>query len=52
MSNIEVGRYDHPESVGYQGWIQPSDRTWILFVKNDGSVQAFLDRDPVTGAVR
>jgi hypothetical protein len=52
MSNITVGRYDDPESVGYQGWIEPEDRTWIAFVRNDGTPQVFLDRDPETGAVK
>jgi hypothetical protein len=51
MSNIEVGRYDDPESVGWQGWVQPEDRSWILYVKTDGSVTAFLNRDP-DGAVK
>ena len=26
MCNIKVGRYDHPESVGYAGWLEPEDR--------------------------
>lgn len=52
MSNITVGRYDHPESVGYAGWIEPEDRSWIAFVKTDGTAQFFLDRDPETGAVK
>ena len=52
MGNITVGRYDDPASVGYVGWLEPEDRTWIMFVKADGTPQVFLDRDPVTGAVR
>ena len=50
MGNITVGRYDHPAEVGYQGWIEPDDRGWIMFVSNDGSPVAFLNRDPETGA--
>jgi hypothetical protein len=50
MGNITVGRYDTPASVGYQGWIEPDDRTWVAFVDNDGSPTVFLNRDP-DGAV-
>jgi len=51
MGNITVGRYDHPESVGYQGWIEPDDKSWIAFVDNDGKATFFLDRD-ADGAVK
>jgi len=44
MGNITVGRYDNPADVGYQGWIEPDDRSWIMFVSNDGSPVAFLPR--------
>lgn len=52
LCNITVGRYEHPGSVGYQGWIEPEDKSWVAFVDNDGHPQFFLDRDPVTGAVK
>jgi hypothetical protein len=51
VANITVGRYDHPDSVGYQGWIEPDDRSWIAFVASDGRPVVFLNRDPRTGAV-
>ena len=51
MCNIIVGRYAHPESHGYQGWIEPEDLSWIMYVRLDGSPQVFLNRDPITGAV-
>ena len=51
VGNITVGRYDHPDSVGYQGWIEPDDQTWIAFVASNGSPVVFLNRDPETGAV-
>lgn len=50
MCNLKVGRYDHPDSVRYQGWIEPEDRTWIAFVDLDGKPVVFLNRDPETGA--
>jgi hypothetical protein len=52
MGNITVGRYDRPGSTGYQGWVEPEDRSWVMFVRNDGSPVVFLDRDPETGACR
>jgi hypothetical protein len=51
MPNISVGRYKHPKSVGWAGWIEPDDKSWILFVGLDGRVRAFLNRDPETGAM-
>ena len=51
MGTIKVGRYEHPDSVGYAGWVEPEDRSWIVFVKNDHSVEVYLDRDPSTGAI-
>jgi len=52
MKDIHVGRYDNPADIGWQGWIEPDDRTWIMFVADDGTPVVFLDRDPETGAVR
>lgn len=51
MTNIYVGRYSDSDQIGYQGWIEPIDRTWIMFITNDGSPTVFLHRDPDTGAV-
>jgi hypothetical protein len=50
MANITVGRYEDPASVGYQGWIEPDDRSWIAFVASDGGPVVFLNRAP-DGAV-
>lgn len=50
MCNITVGRYSAPAETGYQGWIEPEDRSWIAFVRDDGTPQVFLHRDE-TGAV-
>jgi hypothetical protein len=52
MSNITVTRYPDPAAVGWQGWMEPDDRSWIAFVGSDGKPVVFLDRDPETGAVR
>jgi hypothetical protein len=51
VGNITVGRYDNPAEVGYQGWVEPDDRSWVAFVASDGSPVVFLNRDKETGAV-
>ena len=52
MQDIKVGRYDHPSAQEHwQGWIEPEDRSWIIFVAANGELIGFLNRDPETGAV-
>ncbi len=54
MQRIEVGRYNDPEKVGgYAGWINPEREDgnergvpeWILFIKDDGTVQLCVRND-------
>ena len=52
MCNIHIGRYRHPQSVGWAGWIEPEDLSWIAFIDLEGNPTVFLDRDSETGAVR
>jgi len=51
VQNIIVGRYSELESAGYQGWLEPDDKTWIMYVANDGTPTVFLNRNPDTGEV-
>jgi hypothetical protein len=52
MCNIRVGRYDDPAiRKDYQGWVEPEDMSWIMYVRADGTPQVFLERDPDTGAI-
>jgi len=51
MGNIKVGRYDNPSAVGWSGWIEDEERTWIAFIGLDGRPVFFLHRDPSTGGV-
>jgi hypothetical protein len=58
MQNIHVGRYskesiDGAPGVGnfWQGWVEPDDKSWIVFIDIDGHPVVFLNRDPKTGAV-
>lgn len=45
MLNIIVGRYPDPVAVGWSGWIEPSDRSWIAFIGLDGVPRVFLERE-------
>jgi hypothetical protein len=52
MGNITVSRYPNPHEVGgWQGYLQPDDRSWIAFIDGDCKPVFFLNRDPETGAV-
>lgn len=52
MQNIVVKRYSNPETrKHWQGWVEPSDGKWILFIDADGCVRMYDKRDPETGAV-
>ena len=52
MQNIRVHRYGDPRTREYwQGYVEPDDLSWIVFVAADGGVMVFLNRDPETGAV-
>ena len=52
MGNITVTRYPVPAEVGWAGYIEPEDRSWIAFIDLAGRAVFFLDRDPETGACR
>jgi hypothetical protein len=47
---IKVGRYNQPQAVGWLGWIEDRETTWIAFVDLEGRPKFFLNRDPTTGA--
>lgn len=49
--NVHIGRYAEEEADDYQGWIEPEDRSWILYMRKDHAPELFVDRDPKTGAV-
>lgn len=45
MQNIHVKRYSNPEAVGYQGTIEPEDRTWLLFLDLEGRPSLYLQAE-------
>lgn len=46
---VKVTAYG-PGVQGWQGYIEPEDKSWILFVHADGTPVLSKQRDPVTGA--
>jgi len=46
-----VGRYEMDDNSGFQGWIEDEKKTWIMFIRDDGSPVVYLNRDPKTGGV-
>lgn len=65
MINITVHRYPTPSdeeragwpegvsavSDSWQGYVEPDDLSWIVFVAKDGTPTVFLRREAGTGAV-
>ena len=48
MSNLKIGRYSH-ESVSseYAGYIEPDDKSWIIWLGADGKPALyFAEREP------
>jgi hypothetical protein len=39
MQSIHIGRYEQPN--GFAGWVEPEDRSWVLFVATDGSATLY-----------
>jgi hypothetical protein len=65
MANITIGRFpvptdseraETPEGVNWvsdtwESWIEPEDRSWILYVDRDGSPTFYVERDERGGVV-
>jgi hypothetical protein len=52
MSNIKVGRYEDPSITrSYAGWIEPSDRSWIIYTDETGKPSIYFAERDADGAV-
>jgi hypothetical protein len=49
--NIHIGHYEHSEVNGFDGWIEPKDQSWIIFVTNGGDLLIWMDREPTGGVI-
>ncbi len=36
MQNIHVRRYKQPAPGGFQGTVEPEDRSWVIFIDKEG----------------
>jgi hypothetical protein len=49
--NIIVGHYSQttPDGkdtgIGYDSWVEPEDKSWILYLTNEGKPQLWTQRD-------
>lgn len=51
METIGLGLGSYTGETGYRGWVEPADKSWILFVRDDGTPELYTNRDPETGAL-
>ena len=53
MQNLTVGRYIEPSvKTSYQGWIEPDDRSWVIYLDSEGMPVLFWkERDAEGGVV-
>jgi len=50
MPKLKIGRYSGDPN--YDGYVEPADRQWILFIRRDGTPELHTNRDPKTGVLR
>jgi hypothetical protein len=49
--NIHIGHYDNSQGIGYDGWIEPDDLSWIIFVTTGGDLTIWMEREPTGGVI-
>lgn len=50
IDRIHIGRYKKPDKVGYIGFIEPEDKTWVLFFGLDGKPSVYYSECEPDGA--
>lgn len=52
MSNITIGRYDDQSiTKTWAGWIEPGDKSWIIFLDANGKPSLYYPKRNKSGAV-
>lgn len=51
MQEIKIERYADPINAGHAGYIEPADKSWIVYIGLDGTPRFYPHRDD-TGAVQ
>lgn len=42
--SLRIHRYRHANAAGWQGYMQPADKSWLLYVDLDGHCRFYLSR--------
>lgn len=51
MEDIKIGRYSNPDDLGYTGYIEPVDRSWVIFLDATGTPSVYWPERDEEGAV-
>lgn len=51
MANLKIERYDGDVSEDYSGLIEPDDRSWVIYLDNDGKPALYWSERDEHGAV-
>jgi len=52
LSSITIGRYDHKSiTKDFAGWVEPADKSWILYLDATGKPTVFYAHREPSGAV-
>ena len=52
MGNVKIGRYEHESITNeWSGWIEPADRSWIIYLDTDGKPAVYYPEREPSGAV-
>ena len=52
VSNLKIGRYDHPSVTDeYAGWIEPDDKSWIIWLDAHGKPAVYYKERNDDGSV-
>lgn len=52
MPAITIGRYDHDSiTKDWAGWIEPADKSWIIYTDADGKPALYYPNRAANGAV-
>lgn len=52
MPSITIGRYDHESVTAFcSGWIEPADKSWIIFLDPEGRPETYYPERSADGGV-
>lgn len=51
MANLKIERYDGDVNEDYAGLIEPSDRSWIIYLDSEGKPALYWSERDEHGAV-